>query len=181
MIITFQLLVCCLLVSSTSFSNEILSDTCLFTTLKYLLCVHSGMKSTGCSIEPCLSWTAQWREMKCYATKPNRGGNRETERGGRDRKQKQRRVMLLTQRRQGWMLTRFTTRCSALSAPQRWPYLIKMRSTTSSTFWPATAETNWANSEQDSFHLQSVCLWLLVSAVAAFKAAVIFFFFFFKP
>lgn len=142
--------------------------------LRYLLCAHPGMKSTGHSIEPCLSWTAQWRETTCYATKPSRRGNRGTGRGGRDRKQKWQRMRPQTRCRWGWMLTRFTTRCSALSAPQRWPCSIKMRCTTSSTSWPATAEKTEQTLNRTIFFSSAVSLFLTVSltTVAAFKAAI---------
>lgn len=99
------------------------------------------MTSTGRSIEPCSSWTARWRETRCYDTKRSRRGNRGAGKGGRDRRWTQHcRTRDPTRRRQGWMLMRFTTRFSAPSAPLRWPCSIKTRSTTSSTSWPATAE-----------------------------------------
>lgn len=142
---------------------HLLMKTIWYTFVDHLFCVHSGMKSTGRSIEPCSSWTARWREMRCYATKPSQRGNRGTGKGGGDRKQKRQWTRLPIQHQRGWMLTRLTTRWSALSAPRRWPCLTKTRFITSSTSWPATAEANWVNSKHDAFRLQSVCFWLLVS------------------
>lgn len=99
---------------------------------------HSDMRSTGLSTEPCSSWTARWRQTRCCATKPRRTVSRGRGRGGRWRRHLTR---LLGPRQRGWMRTSCTTRCAAPSAPPRWPCLTKTRFTTSSTSWPATAET----------------------------------------
>lgn len=111
------------------------------------ICVwcHSDMRSTGLSIEPCSSWTARWRQTRCCATKHSRTGSRGTGKGGRWRRPPTR---LPGPRQQGWTQMSCTTRCAAPSAPPRWPCLTKRRFTTSSTSWPATAETqkrveNW--------------------------------------
>ena len=128
---------------------------------QYLRCVHSGMTSTGRSIEPCSSWTARWRETRCCDTKRSRRGNREAGKGGRDRRQTQLcRMRDPTRRRRGWTLMRFTTRFSAPNAPLRWPCSIKMKSTTSSTSSPATAETD----KKTLFHFTGLSLILHLTA-----------------
>ncbi len=135
-----------------------------FFKLTYLGRFHSGMKSTGRSIEPCSSWTARWRETRCCATKPSRRGNRGTGRGGGGRKQKPQWTRLPTRRRRGWTPTRFTTRFSAPSAPLRWPCLIKMKFTISSTSWPATAETD----KLTVFHFMGLSLTRHLTAALGF-------------
>ena len=123
--------------------------SCYLTTRIFLGCVHSGTRSTGRSIEPCSSWTARWRRTRCCDTTLSRRGSREAGRGGGARKQKHLQTRLPTRRRQGWTPMKFTARCSAPSAPQRWPCSIRRRCTTSSTSWPATAEMDRASSEQE--------------------------------
>lgn len=100
------------------------------------------MRSTGRSTGPCLSWTASWSGTRCCATKPRRRRNRGRGRGGSSSSSRRRRRTRPGGRgRRGWTPTRCTTRSSAPSAPPRWPCSTGTRSITSSTSWPATAET----------------------------------------
>lgn len=123
-----------------------------------VLC-HSDMRSTGLSIEPCSSWTARWRQTRCCGTKRSRTGSRGTGKGGRWRRHPTR---LPGPRQQGWTQMSCTTRCAAPSAPPRWPCSTKTRFTTSSTSWPATAETAWRwwhrSSSSSTREAEGVCL-----------------------